>query len=453
MTEKKLAIIGAGSAMFTQGLVADLILAGGAWNLALVDIDPLALETADGLARRMILARDAPITLESSTDRRDVLPGAEVVVITIGVGGRRAWEADVVIPRKYGVFQPVGDSVMSGGVSRAMRMIPANNEIAADVIRLCPDATLINYSNPMTTNCWAMRKATGADVVGLCIGTHEVYHQLAGFIGKPAAEVSYLAAGVNHFTWLYDLRFQGSDAWPLVREQIAVERSGAPAGGDATVHEKDVWGSRFRVADNPFSWSLFEAYGAYPAVNDRHVSEFFPERFPNGNYYGRTLGVDVFSVEDILAYGDAIYADMRAQALGERPLDEAVFERGSGEHSQLLEILEAVDRDDRRMFAANLPNKGAIPALPDDAVLEMSCVATGRGLQPLQVRDFPDRLVAPLARRIAAHQVTVEAALTGDRSLFVEALLADGAVTDPVTAGKLADELLAVHKKYLPQFA
>jgi alpha-galactosidase len=292
----------------------------------------------------------------------------------------------------------------------------------------------------MTVNCWAIRKATGADVIGLCIGTHEVYHQLASFIAKPVSEVSYLAAGVNHFTWLYDLRWKGEDAWPLVREQLARERAGAPS-------------SDFPAANNPFAFSLFETYGAYPAVNDRHVTEFFPERFPNGAYYGRTLGVDAYSVEKTLAGGDRIYADMRAQALGEKPLDPAVFEREAGEHSQLVEILHSIERDDRAMYAANLPNGNAIPGLPEDAVLELSCVATGRGLKPVQVADFPERLVAPLARKIAAHRLTVEAALTGDRSLFVEALLADGGVSDPATASKLADELLAAQKEYLPQFA
>jgi alpha-galactosidase len=226
--------------------------------------------------------------------------------------------------------------------------------------------------------------------------------------------------------------------------------SAAP-GGDTTLETRKHY---IPAARNPFSWSLFETYGAYPAVNDRHVVEFFPERFPNGDYYGRgKLGVDVFSVEQILAYGDEIYARMRAQALGEVPLDTRVFERAEGEHAQMLDILNAINADSRAMFAANLPNRGAIPQLPADAILEMSCVATGRGLMPVQVPNFPDILAAPLARKIAAHEVTVEAALTGSRKLFVEALLADGSVSEPATAGKLADELLAAHKQYLPQFA
>ena len=152
-----------------------------------------------------------------------LLSGADVVVTTIGVGSRRAWEADVFIPREYGIYQPVGDTVMAGGISRALRMIPAMVAIAADVIRLCPQALFVNYANPMTANCWAVRRATGADVVGLCHGVFHVQRELAEFIGVLPDEVTCQAVGLNHFTWIYDLRRNGEDAWPLVRSQLATE--------------------------------------------------------------------------------------------------------------------------------------------------------------------------------------------------------------------------------------
>ena len=457
--KKKIVLIGAGSAMFTQGLVADLVVSGGSWELGLVDIDPQALRVADGLARRMVEARDADISVQASVDRCDVLPGADVVVTTIGVGGRRAWLADVQIPRKYGVFQPVGDTAMAGGISRAMRMIPAMVDIGADVVRLCPNAHFINYANPMSVVCWAVRQAIGADVVGLCIGVPHVIYELADFIGAPREEVTAFAAGVNHFTWIYDLRWNGADAWPLVRAQLEKERSGganavsevdAP-GGDTTMVRKK-W--RPTAAHNPFSWSLFDAYGAYPAVNDRHVVEFFPERFPDGDYYGKgKMGVDTFSVESVIDNGDRIYERMRAQALGEVPLDETIFGRTSGEHSQLVEILDSIDGDKRRAYAANLQNGCAVPNLPADAVLELTAAATARGLQALQVPNFPATLAAPLRRKIAAQAITVEAALSGSRQLFVEALLLDGSVSDPGVAERLVEELLAEHEQDLPQFA
>lgn len=453
---KRLVLIGAGSAMFTQGLVADMILSPdlGPWELGLVDIDPLALETAEGLCRRMVEAKDAEIAISASTDRRDVLPGADVVVSTIGVGGRRGWEMDVFIPRKYGIYQPVGDSVMPGGVSRAMRMIPALVEIARDVQALCPGAWFFNYANPMTANCWAIRKATGMPVVGLCHGTFRVERELAGFIGAPPEEVTSLYAGLNHLTFIFDLRWKGRDAWPLVRARLAQEH-GQPfdvKSLERPFPEMGVLGGEFKAADNPFSWSLFETYGAYPAVNDRHVVEFFPECFPEGRYYGKTLGVDVFSFEDTIAWGDQIYEDMRAQALGQKPLDQSVFERSIGEHEQLLNILRSIERDERRVFSANLPNQGAVPNLPADAILELPAVATARGLLPLQIPDFPETLAAILVRKIAAVRLTVEAALTGDRALFVEALLADGAVTDLEIARKMGEELLEAHWQHLPNF-
>jgi alpha-galactosidase len=459
MKRNKLVLIGAGSAMFTQGLVADLILSGRPWQLGLVDIDPQALGVAVGLSERMVAHKESDITVECSTDRRDLLPGSDVVVTTIGVGGRRAWEADVFIPRKDGVFQPVGDTVMAGGISRALRLIPAMVDIARDVAGLAPNAFFVNYANPMTAICRAVRKATTADMVGLCIGVHHVQHELADFIGAPHDEVTYQAVGVNHFTWIYDLRWRGQDAWPLVRRRLAEEDAGAAGdidktevpGGDTTLAAA---GRRpHGRSENPFSWSLFDAYGAYPAVNDRHVTEFFPERFPNGRYDGgRQLGVDAYSFEGTIAYGDKIYAEMAAQAAGEAPLDQRIFERGLGEHSQLLDILDAMAEDRREFYSANLPNRGAVPALPADAILEMTSVATGQGLQPLCVPDFPASLAAPLIRKLAAHELTVEAALTGSRALFVEALLADGCVSDPTVAGELADELLAAHHEYLPQF-
>lgn len=447
----KIVLIGAGSAVFTRGLVADLILLEdlGPWELGLVDTDPAALETAEGLSRKMAESRGAPITIRAATDRRDLLPGADVVVSTVGVGGRRAWETDVAIPRKYGVFQPVGDSVLPGGISRAMRVIPVLVEVARDVQRLCPDAWFFNYANPMTANCWAIREATGVPVVGLCHGLFHVERQLAEFLGAPPEEITSLFCGLNHLTFITDLRWNGQDAWPLVREKLVAERASSNGPG---VYLGRTFAEGFAAADNPFSWSIFDAYGAYPAVNDRHVVEFFPERFPNGDYHGLTLGIDAFSHAEIVAWGDERYAAMRRQALGEEPLDESIFQRTAGEHEQLLYILRSINQDERRVFSVNVPNNGAAPNLPADAILELPAAATATGMRPLQMLDFPDTLAGIIHRKLAPIRLTVAAALSGDRALFTEALLLDGAVTDRAVAEAMGEELLTAQKQYLPQF-
>ena len=448
----KIVLIGAGSARFTQGLVADLIFSPqlGPYELALVDIDPVALDVAEKLARKLIEHTGAAINITASTDRKALLPGARYVITTIGVGGRRAWEQDVFIPRKYGIFQPVGDSVMPGGISRAMRMIPAMVDIAKDVQALAPGAYLFNYSNPMTANCWAVRQATGMNIVGLCHGAFRVERNLANLADVPEDEVTSVAIGLNHLTFFTKLYHHGRDLMPTLHTKAAAlfkdpaQQNFPLAGNNFDDHP---------MAASPFSWSLFEAYGAYPSANDRHVTEFFPERFPGGQYYGRTLGVDAYSLEDaIRIWGDEVYEEMRAQANGEKPLSEELLKRRVGEHEQLLQIMQSIEWDERKIFYANLPNDGAIPNLPPDAVLEFPCVAMAGGLHAIHFDDFPDALAAVLIRKIAANQLTVEAALTGSRELFTEALLIDGAVTDRDLANRLRDEMLEAHRANLPNF-
>jgi len=189
--------------MFTQGLVADLIQDGREWDLRLVDTDPVALDVASLLARRMVVEKQVPITVRASLDRRELLPDAGVVVTTIAVGGRRAWETDVFVPRRFGIFQPVGDSVSVGGILRAMRMVPAMVAIAQDVVDLCPNALFINYSNPMSVTCRAIHRATQANVIGLCHGVNHVQGYLASLIDAPRSQTSAIAVGVNHLTSIY----------------------------------------------------------------------------------------------------------------------------------------------------------------------------------------------------------------------------------------------------------
>jgi alpha-galactosidase len=432
---RKLTIVGAGSAMFTRGLVADAIRAsrGRAWEIALVDIEPGILEGMRSLAARMVDAAGAGIRITASPNRRDLLPGSDYVVITVGVGGRRAWEQDVVIPRRYGVFQPVGDSVLPGGISRALRMIPALVGIVRDAVALCPDARILNYANPMTANCLGVLRATGVTVTGLCHGTWHTEGSLAAFAGLPRSEVSSLAVGLNHLTFLYDFRHRGADAWPIVRERLAAIE--APARTD------------------PFCWELFETHGAFPAPGDRHVTEFFPERFPGGRYHGKVLGVDAFSFEDTIRMGDAIHGEVLALARTPGALPSEVYGHAAGEHEQLMDIIDSLETDRRGVFSVNLPNRGAVAGLPDDAVLELPAAATARGFMPLAVRDFPPALATLLSRHLGIAELAVEAALRGDRSRVVEAVRESCCLPDPASAPALVDELLAAGRQYLPQFA
>ncbi|RKS72489.1 alpha-galactosidase [Motilibacter peucedani] len=450
---RSLVLIGAGSAVFTRGLLADLISATdlGEWDIRLVDVDGVALSTAQGLAERMVAARGAEgsISVRGSTDRRDVLPGADFVVTCVGVGGRPGWQADHEVCQRHGVFQPVGDSVMPGGISRLLRTVPVMVDIARDVLELAPDAFFFNYSNPMTANVMAMTSYAGAhDLVGLCHGMHHVQRHLAAYIGAPFEQTSTLYAGINHLTFIYDFRRSGVDAWPEVRAKV--ERELAQPLDPADLG--DIFSEATTAWNNPFSWELFLRYGAFPAAEDRHVTEFFPQRWPRGAYYGKTLGVDAFSVPEILEWGEERYQAMARQADGTEPLDESIFERSSGEQEQLVAILRSVSRDSREMFSCNVVNNGAVPGLPDDAALEIPGVATARGIRPVSVPDLGAPLTAIINARLSSVYLAVEAAMTGSRDLAVEAVLADGAVTDPGAAAELTDALIAAQLEHLPLF-
>jgi alpha-galactosidase len=183
---------------------------------------------------------------------------------------------------------------------------------------------------------------------------------------------------------------------------------------------------------------------------DRHVTEYFYERFPGGRYYGSVLGVDAYSFERTIARGDAIYD--RTIALG-KETGALKIDRTGGEHEQALEIFDSIRRDRRNWYAANVPNNGAVPNLPKDAVLELPCVATANGLMPVPQAELSPALTAIVLRRLAAIEAQVEAAVTGSRKLFTEALILDGGVSDHATAVKLTDALIAAQKEHLPQFA
>jgi len=439
MMKEKVVLIGAGSASFTRGLLADLLRREAAADLALVDVDPDALKVAERLAQKMIEARKAPIRLTASKDRRDALRGATAVICTVGVGGRRAWEQDVFIPRTYGIYQPVGDTVMPGGTSRALRMIPAMVAVAQDILDLAPDALFFNYGNPMAPVCRAIHKATGANVTGLCHGVHHVGQYLAGALGVDAPRLKYTAVGINHLTWFTEVRVDGEDAMPRLR-RIAAEKI---AQGLSTNSPETA---------NVFAWRLFELFGAFPAVLDRHVTEFFPQFFADGKYYGKTLGVDAYSFEGTIAGGDRGYAQMQEFALSDRPLPDGYGTRRSGEHEQVLDIIEDIRRDAGRVYSSNLPNRGQVPNLPDEAIVESPAIADGSGLRPLTQPPLPVGVVGTLATRFAWVETVVEAALEGSREKFIQALVLDGAVDSLDTAARLADDLLAAHAKYLPQF-
>jgi alpha-galactosidase len=429
MDERKLVIIGAGSASFTAGLVADLLASGidARWTIGLVDISEDALDVADGLVSRMIEHTGLEVYVESSTDRREILPGADFVVTTIAVGGRDGWRKDVEVPLKHGIYQPVADTVGPGGISRALRQIPAMLDIANDVARLCRDARFFNYANPMAAVCRAVNQATPASVVGLCHGVQGTLRYLCDKVGVPCGEIASLYLGMNHLTWITHFTHRGKSLWPRIDALL----SGLDSG------------------DNPLSWELYRTYGAFPAVLDRHVAEFFPERFFHDAEYGKPL---VEAILKVISGGDDTWERRKRQARGEEPLEEGLFKRTLGEHEALLPIIASIFGDRHQVFPMNVPNR-TVDGIPRDFVLEMPVTATAAGCLPTALPPMPPGILAWVTEALYGVEITVDAAIKGDRRLVVQALLYDRSVPDLKAAEALADDLIAAHKEHLPRFA
>lgn len=417
-------LIGAGSTVFTPGLLRDLAHSpfSDRYDVRLVDLNADAAETMAQLGNRVAEAAGSQMRVSAATDRRRALTGATFVVVTIAVGSAAGWRADLDVPAQHGVQQTVGDSVGPGGVLRALRHAPELVAIARDVEELAPSAWLVNYSNPLTVNVRAVRRATAVRAFGLCHGTMHTKTALAAELGVPRDEVHAVFAGLNHLCWLLDLRVGTEDLYPRLRELAAQRATVGRAEPDSRegLHQ-------------PVSADLLATFGRYPAPGDRHVSEFFAD------YLGRPC-------EGALAWGlqggldmtrryidekSDLWDRLHAQARGDAELDIG----GNQEAERLVAIAEALlSGRDLVELAVNLPNRGAISNLPPEAVVEVPALVNGSGVTPLAVGELPASIAAVLTARAQQQEITVEAALTRDPALALEALVLDPLVPDSRTA-------------------
>jgi len=441
----KIVIIGAGSTVFTPGLIADLTgstLFADA-TVALVDINPRSAETMARYAERVARERGVGLRVEHATDRREVLTGADFVTVTIAVGGARAWERDVRIPEAHGVYQTVGDSVGPGGVFRALRHVPELVAIARDMEELCPDAWLFNYTNPLTALVRAVHKSSPIKCAGLCHGVLHTREAIAHDLRLSPADLSLTAAGINHLAWVLDLRHDGHDLYPRFRDLVRGWLAKAPPpSADPYEGFQEV------------SARLMELYGFYPSPGDRHVAEFFPfflRQTGDGLGYGLQSGVDM--TNRILASRDERWDRIVDQAEGRAELDRALFDEAR-EGERVVSIMQAIVTDQPLLeLAVNVRNDGLIPNLPAQAVVEVPGMVNARGVHGIAVGALPEGIAGILAARARQQELTVDAALAGDRALALQALLADPLVPSVETAAAMLEEALHTHQAFLPRFA
>lgn len=429
MTATRFVIAGAGGATFPPRLLGDLCqsapLAGS--TVVLFDPDPVRLEVMAGLARRMVAHRDADLHIEATVERAEALAGARFVVSTFAVGGLRPWAEDNRIPFAHGIYQTVGDTVGPGGLSRALRAVPALVELAQDMERHCPDAWLFNYANPMSALIRGVARETGIKVAGLCHGIAAVERFLAGYLGVARQRLRATHVGLNHLCWITDLRLGGADAYPLLRRR-AKEVAPPP--------------------EERASFLVFDAFGLYPSPAARHVAEFFPYFLTEAAHQGRDYGLELWPWDDRLRLKGEQDARLRRLAAGEEPIDPLFAPSGE----RAVEIIGAIVGGQPTVQFANLPNQGLVPNLPADAIVEVPAYCDASGVHGIASDPLPAGIAAVLSGRWQQIELTVAAALAGSRELALQALLADPLTPSVEVATTVLDELLAAQRPYLPRF-
>jgi alpha-galactosidase len=443
MSAKSIVLIGAGSTVFTPGLLTDLASAPAfeGWTVHLVDLNGDAADTMARLGRRIATERGTHLTFEPHTDRRDALPGARFVTTTIAVGAADGWRHDIEVPAQHGIAQTVGDSVGPGGVLRALRHVPELVAIASDVAQLAPEALMVNYSNPLTANVMGITSQTPVTAIGLCHGTMHTLGKLAADLGVPRDEVHAVFAGLNHLCWLLDLRHGDEDLYPRLRQLVT-----ARAGG------RDAPSTREEGVHLAVSADLMRTFGRYPAPGDRHVAEFFAWYLDGAAddelRWGLQGGRD--ATMEYIGEKSSLWEQLHAQADGTAPLPQG----DNQEAERLVAIASAVVTGvDHVELAVNVPNRGLIPNLPSTAVVEVPAVVGAAGVTGLGVGPLPEGIAAVLTARALQQELTVRAAVEGDRELAIQALALDPLVPGPAVAEAILDDAVKAHGAVLDAFA
>jgi alpha-galactosidase len=445
----KIALIGAGSVVFTRNLCSDILLTPALQDstIALMDIDPDRLAQARDLVQAIIERRGLKARVEATTDRLEAVRGADYVITTFQQGGLDAYRLDIGIPQKYGVEQCVGDTLGPGGVFRGLRTIPVLLDLCEDMDEVAPAALLLNYVNPMAINCWAVDAGTGRPHVGLCHSVQGTSEMLARWIDVPYEQVVYFCAGINHQAWFLEYRRDDEDLYPLLWE--AIERPEVEAQEPVRIELMKYFG--YFVTESSGHASEYVPYLRKSAqmVNEELVPRFRNERSgtlgPSWFDFGRTGGY--------LRHCVARFAQSRQEY---RELLEGVRDLPTTRtHEYGSYILEAIETNRPARINGNVPNEGLIANLPQGCCVEVPCLVDGNGIQPTTVGHLPTQLAALNRDCVNVQELTVEAALTGDVDAVFHAVM-----MDPLTAAvctlpqirAMVQEMLQEQAQWLPQF-
>jgi alpha-galactosidase len=431
----KIAILGAGSAVFSRQLMADLLCTPGLerGTIALVDVDAERLDLARRMAGALVERSGRDWRVEATDERREILPGCDYVISLIEVAGLHNVRPDYDIPLEYGVDQCIGDTAGPGGVFKMLRTGPAWLEIVRDVERLCPGALVMNYTNPMSALTLLALRATNLALVGLCHSVQGTSKQIATYLDVPHEELHFRCAGINHMAWFVELTHRGQDLYPRLRQ---------------AVHNPEIYDC------DPVRFEIMRHFGAFVTESSGHCSEYVPyfrkrpdliERYTREGYRGQSG----FYADNWPRWRREADETVRAQLAGK---SETSLHR-SDEYASY--IVEAVEFNRPAAIHGNVANTGLIDNLPAGACVEVPVLVDGSGLHPTHFGPLPPQLAALNAAHTYSHELMVEAVLERNPGAALQALMLDpltAAVLAPAEIAQMFDKMWAAEQADLAAF-
>ena len=420
----KVAMIGAGSVVFSRNLTGD-ILGFPEFrdaSFSYMDVDPQRLEVGAALCRKVARSLGANPRIEATQDRRKALDGADFVINMVQVGGFDATLVDFEIPRKYGLRFTIADTTGPGGLLRALRTFPVLSGLCRDMLDVCPGALLLNYANPMSMNMQTVSRAVpGVAAVGLCHSVQGTLCQLMGYLGERPEDVAFTCAGINHMAFYLKLEKAGRDLYPRLFEAM----------------------NRPEVYDtNRVRFEVMRRLGYFVTESSEHNAEYSPWFIPHGPETVDRFGVPL---DEYLRRCDGIVEEferMRRECRSDDPVEA----RRSREYGST--IIHSVATGTPSVVYGNMPNRGAIANLPSGAIAEAPTLVDRSGCRFTTVGELPPQLLGYMHPHVTQHELFIRAALEGRRDHVYQA-----AMFDPLTAARLSpdrivemcDELIDAH--------
>ena len=422
MNTLKIAVIGAGSS-YTPEIIEEIHQRRDRFPVAqitLMDIDPERLSVMLGFCRRFATYLGCDIQIEATANQQEAIREARFVLTQIRVGGNAQRIQDEKIPLKYGVIGQ--ETTGPGGMFKALRTIPPMLEIARDIEAVNPNAWIINYANPTGMIAEAVLKNTSVPIAGLCAGGNFPRDHVAEALDASPEDVYYNYFGLNHLNFGYNLRVKGQ---PLTEEEYD------------RVLAVSTWGSVqpdliriLKLVPSPYLQYYFHQERCVQDAQNKPLS--------------RGQQVQLVEKEVFAAYADPHQVT--------KP--EALNKRGGGGYSKIaLDVMEAAYNNQDKVIVINALNQGAVPYLPDDAVIEVPCLVNASGIFALRQPDIPKTVWGLIAAVKNYEQLVVEAAITGAQDTALLALLAHPLVGDYEKAKALLADMLEVNREFLPQFS